>query len=232
MMSYLVILFLHFVVTLARFLRPGGVRSVVAESALLKHQLLILNRSRQRSPNLRSSDRVVAGLCALLIFPHPSDPFSNRSENLDSFGIQAGTVDGLALCRMLHRAIRKQSVPKYLSSDHDPLFQFHQWKAILRILEVTEFKTVPYVPLSHPFVERVMDTIRQGLLDRTLFWTTSNLEAKLLDFRHYCNGHRSHAGLDGHTPEPGIDGHRSSVSFRSYQWQKHCRGSYQTPIAA
>jgi hypothetical protein len=29
-------------------LGPGGVRSLVAESLLLKHQLLIVNRSRQR----------------------------------------------------------------------------------------------------------------------------------------------------------------------------------------
>src|SRR5215831_12648688 len=45
-------------------------------------------------------------------------------------------------------------LPKYLSSDHDPLYRFHLWEANLRILEVTEIKTVPYVPLSHPFVER------------------------------------------------------------------------------
>ena len=40
---------------------------MVAESVLVKHQLLILNRSRKRSPNLRCSDRIVAGLCALLM---------------------------------------------------------------------------------------------------------------------------------------------------------------------
>ena len=55
--------------TLARLLGPGGIRSVVAESVLVKQQLLILNRSRQRSPNLRTSDRLVAGLRALLIRP-------------------------------------------------------------------------------------------------------------------------------------------------------------------
>src|SRR6266699_3023128 len=66
-MRELVILFVHTVATLARLLGPGGIRSVVAESVLVKQQLLILNRSRQRSPNLRSSDRLVAGLCALLV---------------------------------------------------------------------------------------------------------------------------------------------------------------------
>src|SRR5437870_9062078 len=68
-MRELVILFVHAIATLARLLGPGGIRSVVAESVLVKQQLLMLNRSRQRSPNLRTSDRLVAGLCALLIRP-------------------------------------------------------------------------------------------------------------------------------------------------------------------
>ena len=68
-MHDLVILLVHIIATLARLLGPGGTRSVVAESVLLKQQLLILNRSLQRSPNLRPSDRLVAGLCALLIRP-------------------------------------------------------------------------------------------------------------------------------------------------------------------
>jgi hypothetical protein len=68
-MRDLVILFVHFIVTLARLAGPGAVRSVVAESVLVKHQLVIHNRSRQRSPNLRISDRLIAGLCALLMRP-------------------------------------------------------------------------------------------------------------------------------------------------------------------
>jgi hypothetical protein len=39
----LAILFLHLLVTLARLASPGGARSVVAESVLVKQQLLILN---------------------------------------------------------------------------------------------------------------------------------------------------------------------------------------------
>src|SRR5216684_8114299 len=66
-MSNLVVLFVHVMATVARLAGPGGARSVVAESVLVKQQLLILNRSRQRSPNLRVSDRIVAGLCALLM---------------------------------------------------------------------------------------------------------------------------------------------------------------------
>src|SRR5437762_10385103 len=68
-MRDLAVLFLHLLTTVARLVGPGGARAVVAESVLIKHQLLILNRSRKRSPNLRPSDRVVAGLCALFMRP-------------------------------------------------------------------------------------------------------------------------------------------------------------------
>ncbi len=68
-MRDLTVLLIHLVSTMARLLGPGGLRSVVAESLLVKHQLLILNRSRTRAPNLRASDRVVAGLCAVFMRP-------------------------------------------------------------------------------------------------------------------------------------------------------------------
>ena len=93
-----------------------------------------------------------------------------------------------------------------------------------------EIKTILYAPLSHPFVERLIGTIRRECLDRTLFWTTGDLELKLLDFQRYYNGHRTHAGLTGRTPDPSPGCARASVS--SYRWQVHCRGLYQTPIAA
>ena len=47
----------------------AGARSVVAESVLVKQPLLILNCSRHRSPNLRVADRLITGLCALLVPP-------------------------------------------------------------------------------------------------------------------------------------------------------------------
>jgi putative transposase len=109
------------------------------------------------------------------------------------------------LCRMFNRATQCHTPPTYVSSDHDPLYRFHQWQRNLRILDVKEIKTVPYVPLSHPFVERLIGTIRRECLDRTLFWTTADLEMKLLDFQRYYNGHRTHAGLDGRTPEQARD---------------------------
>src|SRR6266853_63025 len=68
-MRDLAVLFLHLLTTIARLAGPGGARAVVAESVLVKHQLVILNRSRHRAPNLRPADRIVAGVCALLMRP-------------------------------------------------------------------------------------------------------------------------------------------------------------------
>jgi putative transposase len=358
----LAVLFLHLLATVARLAGPGGARSVVAESVLIKHQLLILNRPRKRAPSLRFSDRLVAGVCALLIRPRrlmrsaivlrpstlfrlhraltarkyrllfsakvPTKPgpkgpsqavvaavvdmkrrnptwgcpriaqqialafgipinkdvvrrilavryqlgpesaepswltvlghakdslwsldlfrcesavlrthwvlvvMDQCTRRIVGFGVHRGVVDGVGLCRMFNRATRCHTPPTYVSSDHDPLYRFHQWQRNLRILDVQEIKTVPYVPLSHPFVERLIGTVRRDCLDRTLFWTAADLEMKLLDFQHYYNGHRTHAGLNGRTPEPSTDTGCAHASVSSYRWKPHCRGLYQTPIAA
>ncbi len=89
------------------------------------------------------------------------DQFSRR---IVGFGVHAGDVDGIALCCMFSNAISRMGAPKYLYSDNDPLFQYHRWKANLRVLDIEEIKSVPYIPLSHPFVERLIGTIVPALL--------------------------------------------------------------------
>jgi hypothetical protein len=132
---------------------------------------------------------------------------------------------------MFKQAIRGGiAIPRYLSSDHDPLYRFRQWEANLRILGVTEIKTVPEIPSSHPFIERLIGTIRRECLDRVLFRTATDLEMKLFAFRDYYNKHRTHSALKGQTP---VEPPESKVAeLKHYRWEKHCRGLYQTPIAA
>ena len=96
------------------------------------------------------------------------------------------------------------------------------------MLDLTEVKTVPHVPLSHPFVERVIGTVRREFLDRALFWSIADLEAKLIDFQHFYNADRTHSALGGKPPEPPADKPGPPLRLASYRWQKHCRGLYQT----
>jgi hypothetical protein len=88
------------------------------------------------------------------------------------------------------------------------------------------------VPLSQPFVERLIGTIRREYLDRILFWTAADLEAKRTHFQRFYNGHRTPRGLEGRLPEPTVGGPVSSIALDSYRWRTHGRGLYQTPIAA
>src|SRR5215470_11747395 len=68
-MREFIVLLVHSIATLVQLAKPGGLRSVVAESVLVRHQLLVLNRGRKRAPNLRPADRIIAGLCTLFMRP-------------------------------------------------------------------------------------------------------------------------------------------------------------------
>ena len=363
-MKNLLALFAHLLTTLAKLLGPGWARAIVADSLLMKQQLLIINRTRRRAPNLTPIDRILLGFWSLFLSPHhiqraavilrpstllnfhdmlkkrkyrllysssrkgkpgPKGPSQelieaivemkrrnsrfgcpriaqeiNKAFGVDidkdvvrrvlekhyrpgpdsghgpswltfighlkdslwsidlfrcesillnthwvlvvmdqftrriiGFGVHAGDVDGVALCRMFNTAISTKGVPKYLSSDNDPLFLYHRWQANLRILDVDEIKTVPYTPLSHPFVERLIGTIRREYLDHTLFWNTCDLERKLEEFRQYYNAHRVHTALDGDTPSE-ICGETiiRRANLNQFRWKSHCRGLYQLPVAA
>jgi transposase InsO family protein len=353
-------LLFHLLTALAKVFRPGGSRAVIAENLLLKQQLIIHRRSRQRAPNLSTQDRALLGFWSLFLNPRriarsaiiikPSTllrfhnalkkrkyrqlyspgggrkpgPKGPSKEVIDAiiemkrrnprygcpriaqqinlafgleldkdvvrrilathykpdpskhgpswlttighakdslwsvdlfrcesivlkshwvmvvmdqytrrvigFGVHAGNVDGPALCRMFIDATSGQDWPKYLSSDNDPLFQYHRWKANLRVLEIGEIKSLPHVPMSHPFVERLIGSVRRELLDQTFFWTATDLENKLRDYQCYYNEHRCHSGRDGVTPLES--GGNKVVDINHYRWQKHCRGLFQLPKVA
>jgi putative transposase len=156
-----------------------------------------------------------------------------RRRRIVGFGIERANTDGVAVCRMFNRAIAGQPLTKHISSDHDPLFRFHRWLANLRVLEIDEIKTVPHVPVSHPFVERLIGTVRREYLDRVFFWNALDLERKLAAFTRYYNESRVHQSLGGSTPAETAGMPRPGcATLDSYGWRQHCCGLFQTPIAA
>ncbi len=153
------------------------------------------------------------------------------SRKIIGFLTHAGTVDGPMICRMFNRIVSKQNPPHYISTDNDPLFQFHRWKANLRIMEIKEVKSIPFTPISHPYVERIIGTIRRECLDQTLFWNEVDLQKKLDDFTDYYNNHRVHSSLTGEVPtEYGKKRMRPFANLASFNWQSLCRGLVQLPI--
>ena len=134
---------------------------------------------------------------------------------------------------MFNHAVSSQRLPRHVSTDHDPLFRFNRWLANLRVLEIEEIKSVPYTPVSHPFVERLIGTIRREYLDRMFFWNAVDLTRKLGEFRDYYNAHRVHRALAGSTPAQGAGTpFPAAAALDDYAWRQHCRGLFQTPIAA
>ena len=359
----LLLTLLHLTVMTATLCGPGGVRAVIAENLLLKQQLIVLRRRRQRAPHLTASDRLLFGFGSLFLSPgrirkvaigvrpstllafhqalvrrtyrrlfsssecpkqpgpkgpsealiqaiveltsrtprfgcprsariisrtfganidkhvvyrvlsthyrpipggtgpswlsfigHTTDSLWSvdlfRCESIvlrsdwvlvvmDQFtrrlvgvGVHRGLVNGADLCRMFNAAIHGRGAPRHLSTDHDPLFEAHRWTANLRILE-DEIKTVPHVPRSHPFVERLIGTTRRECLDHVLFWNARDLERTLADFQAYYNEVRSHASLKGHTPLTFAGGHMvARAELNNVRWVSHCRDLVQLPVAA
>ena len=69
-MKDLLVLLAHLLTTIAKLLGPGGARAIVADSLLMKQQLLVINRSRRRAPNLTAIDRILPGFWSLFLSPH------------------------------------------------------------------------------------------------------------------------------------------------------------------
>ena len=160
------------------------------------------------------------------------DQFTRR---VIGFAVHAGDCDGIAYCRLFNEIVSGKKPPKYLSSDNDPLFLFHRWQANLRILEIDEIKSVPGNPVSHPYVERIIGTVRREFLDQVLFLNERDLLRKLNSFKQYYNVQRSHSSLAQRTPKQIADGElqaKNIITIENYRWKSHAGGHYQLPVAA
>ena len=148
------------------------------------------------------------------------------SRRITGFGIHKGDVDHITACRMFDHAISGADPPGNLSTDNDPLFKSHRLQANLRILEVNEIKSIPYAPMSHPFIERVIGTIRREYLDDVPFWNSLDLARKLDQFQDYYNNHRTHDAHSGQSPTTFTQTREQPhVDITDFGWQQHCYGA-------
>ena len=158
------------------------------------------------------------------------DQFTRR---IIGFSVHAGDLSGTAICCMFNKIVLKGGFPKYLSTDNDPLYKFRRWQINLQLLDIDEIKSVPNVPVSHPFVERLIGSIRREFLDQTIFWNAADLQRKLTSYQRYFNESRDHHGIGGVTPVKKSDEKPVTViSLHDYRWEKYFKGLYQLPIAA
>jgi transposase InsO family protein len=155
-----------------------------------------------------------------------------HTRRIIGFATHAGDVDGIAACRLFNQIQAGHSTPRRISTDHDPVFTHHRWHANLRVLGIVEVKTVPCVPLSHPFVERAIGSVRREYLDQILFWNENDLSRKLDQYKAFYNETRGHLSLNSKTPRQTAEKTaRSIIPINNYDWASHCNGLFSTPIA-
>jgi len=68
-MKDLLVLLGHLLTTIAKLPGPGGARAIVADSLLMKQQLLVIKRSRRHAPNLSALDRLLFGFWSPFLDP-------------------------------------------------------------------------------------------------------------------------------------------------------------------
>jgi len=134
---------------------------------------------------------------------------------------------------MFGHAFADLPLPKHVSTDHDPLYRFHRWLAGLRVLDIQEIKSVPYAPVSHTFVERLIGTIRCEALDQMFFRNAIDLTRKLEMFRLYYNEQRVHRSLGGTTPAQRAGASAPAPGkLDHFGRRRYCHGLFQIPVAA
>lgn len=148
------------------------------------------------------------------------------------FSAAPADIEGVAVCRMFTRAMAGHAPPTHLSSGNDPLFTFHRWRANLRVLDVNEIKTLPLIPCSHPFVERLIGTIRREYLDYVPLWNVDDLTRKLDQFKAYDNEDRVHRSLHATPAQESGKPPPPRAALGRYAWHQQCRGLFHTPMAA
>jgi hypothetical protein len=66
-MKDLLILLAHLLTTIARLMGSGGAKATVADSLLMKQQLLVMSRTRNRAPQLTALDRFLPEFWSLFL---------------------------------------------------------------------------------------------------------------------------------------------------------------------
>ena len=143
---------------------------------MLKHELQIGNRSRRRAPNLTSFDGIVLGLISLFVKPRRIPMLAAIVKPATLFRFHRALIDRKYRRLFSCSGKRNKPGPKGPSPD--------------LITAIVEMKSCN-PGFGHPFVERLIGTIRREYLDHVFFWDAADLARKLHEFGDYYNSWRA-----------------------------------------
>ena len=95
------------------------------------------------------------------------------------FAVHRGSMTAENAVSMFFEIAANNLNPIHHSTDNDPLFKSFLWKFVLKCCEIDEVKSVPHQPWTHPFVERLIRSIRNEYMDKVFFWNIVDLRKSL-----------------------------------------------------
>ena len=117
-MRELLLLAVHLILTLAKLLPLGDVRSFIAESLLLKHQLIDCGCSRRRAPPLTTLDRFVLGLTTMFVRPQRVEKLAAILKPATLLRFHKALVDRKYRRLFASAGTRRKPGPKGPTKDH------------------------------------------------------------------------------------------------------------------
>ncbi|MFK7824035.1 MAG: integrase core domain-containing protein, partial [Oligoflexales bacterium] len=149
------------------------------------------------------------------------------SREIIGFRSLSGSIQGAKVCSIFNSLVSEIGrQPKYLSTDNDPVFNYHLWQIYIEMMNIEQVKSIPGVPTSHPYIERCIGSTRREFLDQTLFWSQADLDMKLKQYQEYFNEARPHYALGGRTPNG-----KNLKNGNGYEFKNYCNGLFSVPLA-
>ena len=103
--------------------------------------------------------------------------------------------------RQLIQAVPEDRAPKYLLRDRDGIYGLEFSRGVER-MGIREVCITPRAPWQHPFVDRLIGSIRRECLDHVLILNEAHLRRLLRSYVAYYNRSRPHQALENNSPFP------------------------------
>jgi putative transposase len=105
------------------------------------------------------------------------------------------------IAQQIAEAFPWDEAPRYLLHDRDCIYGA-AFRQRVRNMGIEEVRTAPQSPWQHPYVERVIGSLRRDLLHHVIVLHENHLRRLLTEYMTYYHRYRTHLSLGMDWPEP------------------------------
>ena len=172
---------------------------LAAENAMLRHQLIVLQRSVKR-PRLGKSDRVLFAWLSRLWSGWRSALLIIQPATVVHFNVTSRPPARWA-AQQIVEAFPFEDGPRFLLRDRDGIYGEH-FSDHVEHMGIEEVLIAPRSPWQNPYCERVIGSIRPECLDHLIVLSEDHLRRILAEYFEYYHETRAHLSLDRNSPDP------------------------------